>query len=151
MVGTLFFLILTLFSAAILVIFLFRAGAARPMTVWALAALLPVLAAMTAAEAGQARANRALREYSPEPTTVTIRTAGQDFQVTLSPSDAACLERNLRLHAESDLNLPQSFVPIPIRKDSTVDGVLPSREAVDALSLRGDLHCASFKAVVAKK
>lgn len=145
MFATVFFLLLTLLSAAILVIFLFRAGAARPMTVWALAATLPVLAAMTAANAGQARANRVLRSYDPTPVTVAIQTEGQTFEVTLSPDDAVCLERAVRLNTDSDLMVPQSLIPIPIRKGTTVTGALPSTAVVEALSLRGQLRCPDFK------
>ncbi len=143
--STALFLLLTLLSAAVLVIFMLRAGAAKPMTIWALAALLPVLAAMTAANAGQARAQRTLGQYAPAPAAVVIRTGGRAFPATLEAGDAACLERDLRLRAEHNLLTPRGF--IPIRQDTRVDGALPSRQVVDALSLRGELNCKNFRPV----
>jgi hypothetical protein len=47
-VGVLY-LIVTLACAALLLLFLLRPGAARPMVVWGLSALLPLLAAMVVA------------------------------------------------------------------------------------------------------
>ncbi len=143
MIGTAFFFLLTLLSALILVVFLLRAGAARPMTVWALAALLPVLAAMTAANAGQARANRVLSGYSAAPSQVVLHTAGRDYPLTLNLVAAGCLERTMRLRGESNLELPQGVVPI--RKDTAIDGQLPPTDVVEALSLRGQLDCHEFK------
>ncbi|GGN39728.1 hypothetical protein GCM10010842_23780 [Deinococcus daejeonensis] len=43
------YLIVTLACAALLLLFLLRPGAARPMVVWGLSALLPLLAAMVVA------------------------------------------------------------------------------------------------------
>ena len=145
MIGTAFFLLLTLFSALVLVIFLLRAGAARPASVWALAALLPVLAAMTASKAGQARAERTLRDYPAAAVSVVVHTAGRDYPATLDAESAACLERLGRLHSESNLERPQGT--IPIRRSTTVDGALPPSEVVEALSLRGRLDCQNFKAL----
>lgn len=149
MTATALFLLLTLLAAGVLIVFMLRTGAARPMTVWALAALLPVLAAMTAANAGQAGAERTLQHYAPMPSDVVIHTGGRIYRATLDANDAACLERDLRLNAEHNLLTPQGY--IPIRKDSTADGPLPSREVVEALSLRGELNCANFKSLNAGK
>ena len=43
------YLIVTLACAALLLLFLLRPGAARPMVVWGVSALLPLLAAMVVA------------------------------------------------------------------------------------------------------
>lgn len=43
------YLIVTLACAGLLLLFLLRPGAARPMVVWGLSALLPLLAAMVVA------------------------------------------------------------------------------------------------------
>lgn len=139
---TAFFLLVTLLTAGVLVFFLLRAGTARANSVWALAALLPVLAALTASFAGQARATQTLQAYAPVPTAVDIFTGQRQYRAILPANDAACLERNIRLNWEGQLNTPQGF--IPINKDSRVDGALPPANVVEALSVRGQLHCAAF-------
>lgn len=145
MLTTAFFLALTLLTTVILALFLWRAGAARPMTVWVLTALLPLLAAMTASLAGQARADRTLQTYVPALVIVDITTANRKYRAALTALDAACLERNLRLDWEGKLNTPQGF--IPIERNSTVTGTLPSAATVQALSVKGQLHCPAFSHV----
>lgn len=146
--GTAFFLLLTLLTAAVLVIFMFRSGRARPLSLWGLAALLPLLAAMSAAQASQSRAQRALRDWSPVRATYTVHTAGRVYAVTLSGEDAACLEQALRLRSNVNLRTPAGLVPV--REGSTADGPLPSREVVGALGVRGTLSCRAFEAVKAQ-
>lgn len=142
MFTTVFFLALTVLTAVILVLFLWRAGAARAMTVWAISALLPLLAAMTASLAGQARADRTLQHYTPAPVVVDILTRQRRYRASLTALDAACLERNIRLDWEGRLNTPPWFIPID--KNSTVVGALPSKEVVQALSVKGQLRCPAF-------
>lgn len=149
MLITAFFLALTLLTTLILALFLWRAGAARGITVWALSAMLPLLAALTASFAGQARAQRTLTTYVPEPVIVDITTANRKYRAALTALDAACLERNVRLDWEGRLNTPQGFIPID--KNSTVVGTLPSSEVVQALSVTGQLQCRSFSAHARKK
>lgn len=142
MLFTAFFLVVTLLSTLVLLLFLVRVGAARAVNVWALAALLPVLAAMTASFGSQARANRTLQEYAPQPVSVGIVTAGRLYRAALNADEAACLERSIRLNWHGQLNTPQGFIPID--QDSVVQGALPPSAVVEALGVRGQLRCASF-------
>lgn len=149
MLLTALYLFLTLLTALILVIFLLRAGAARAMVVWGVAAVLPLLAALTASLGGQARAERALRAYVPQSTQVVVQTAARDYDLILSPEDAACLERTVRLRSEADLVSGDQRVPV--RADTLVTGTLPPREVVEALTVRGLLGCHNFRAVAGVK
>ncbi|WP_233554705.1 hypothetical protein [Deinococcus cavernae] len=142
MLPTVLFLALTLLTTAILLLFLWRAGNARALTVWLLAALLPLLAALTASLWGQARAQRALQGYAPAPVVVDIITGKRRYRASLTALDAACLERNLRLEWEGRLSTPPWFIPID--RHSSVIGTLPPSDVVQALSVTGQLRCAAF-------
>lgn len=141
-------MVISLVVAALLLAFLWRAGAARATTVWLLAAGLPLLAAMSAAFSGQARAERVLAQAPAQFYGVSIRTGGQRYQVRLSLTDAACLARSLRTRAEYDLQTPSG--DIPLRADTEVSGQLPAEEVVQALSIRGADNCAHFRKVKAE-
>lgn len=130
--------------AAALILLLLRPGVARPMTVWGLAALLPVLAALSASLAAQGRAARVLDAAPVQGTAVTITTAGRTYPVTLDAQDAACLERALRLKTRVILDVPP--VKVPIQPGTRVSGPLPDRAAVEALSIRGALACPRLRA-----
>ncbi|KQR41096.1 hypothetical protein [Deinococcus sp. Leaf326] len=145
MLLTAVYLLVTLLTALILVIFLLRAGAARAMVVWGIAATLPLLAALTASLSGQARATRALQDYVPQSTQVVVQTAARDYDLVLNPEDAACLERTVRLRSEADLVSGNQTVPV--RADTLVTGTLPPSAVVEALTVRGQLGCHNFHSV----
>lgn len=145
MLLTAVYLLVTLLTALILVIFLLRAGAARAMVVWGIAAALPLLAALTASLGGQARAERALRDYLPQSTQVVVQTQARDYDLILNPEDAACLERTVRLRSEADFVVGDRTVPV--RRGTLVTGTLPPREVVEALTVRGQLGCHHFRSV----
>ncbi|UQN05043.1 hypothetical protein [Deinococcus sp. QL22] len=143
----LFYLLLTLICAAGLGALLLRPGAARAGVVWAVAALLPVLAAVTAALTGQASANATLSRFSAQPLTVTLvnpADGGTDARpVTLNTNDAACLERTLRLMTSTtraSLQVP-GLAPIPLSAATSLEGQLPPQFITEALEVRGDLSC----------
>ncbi|MFB9993572.1 hypothetical protein ACFFLM_16545 [Deinococcus oregonensis] len=141
------YLLLTLICAAGLGLLLLRPGAARAGAVWAVAALLPLLAAMTSALSGQARASQTLSAFSAQPVTVVLVNpveGGTDARpVTLNTNDAACLERKLRLMTpttRASLQVP-GLAPIPLTAATTLEGQLPPQTITEALEVRGDLSC----------
>lgn len=139
---SLVFLLLTLAVTAALLFMLLRPGAWRGVQVWALAALVPLLAALSASLNAQARAQRTLEHSALFGTQVNIITANRQYSAVLNPEEAACLERNLRLHWEGRLHTPGGFIPVNAK--SQVTGRLPDPAAVDALSVQGRLKCKSF-------
>jgi hypothetical protein len=141
------YLLVTLICAAGLGVLLLRPGAARAGAVWAVAALLPLLAAMTSALTGQARATQTLSAFSAQPVTVVLvnpAEVGTDARpVTLNTNDAACLERKLRLMTpttRASLQVP-GLAPIPLSAATTLEGQLPPQTITEALEVRGDLSC----------
>lgn len=135
--------LLTALAAGLLVFLLRRPGTARAMTVWALAALLPVLAALSAALAAQGRAAQVLSTAPVQGAQVTVTTAGQSRALQLSRLDAACLERALRLNARVTLDAPGERVNV--QPGTRVSGPLPDQATVDAMSIRG-LTCPNVHA-----
>ena len=144
------YLVITALATLLLLAFLLRGGLARPMTVWGLAALLPLLVALSVALGSQARALQTLKTYRPQSAAVVIATGGQEYDAVLTPSQAACLERARRLRTEADLVLGEGRDPIPLRAASQVTGELPTQAQVEALSVRGQLTCSGFRHVAAK-
>lgn len=132
--------ILTGAALLLLLVLLLRAGTARAASVWGLAALLPVLIALTAALGSQAQAERELRGYQPQSSVAVVRTAGVEYDVVLDGREAACLERTLRLKTRTSLRLNEG-APIPIDASTEVIGPLPSARVVEALGIRGQLQC----------
>lgn len=138
----------TALAAGVLAFLLRRPGAARAMTVWALAALLPVLAALSAALSAQGHAERVLSSVPAQDTQVTVTTAGQSRTLTLSAQDAACVERALHLNARVTLDSPildGRGGRVNIGPGTRVSGTLPQRATVEAMSIRG-LTCPHLRA-----
>jgi hypothetical protein len=135
-------------AAGALVLLLSRPGTARAMTVWGLAALLPVLGALSAALAAQGRASRVLGSAPRTASRVTFTTAGVARTLTLAPPDAACVERARYLSAPVTLDTPSG--PLVIGPGTRVDGTLPTREAVEAQVIRETLSCPHVHAVRAR-
>lgn len=143
------YLLLTLAFAGVLLLLLWRPGAARGTVVWGLAALLPLLAAVAGALAGQARTARVLAAYEPRPVAVTIVNGGVSQSLILDAGDAACVERAVRLHTRSELLAGQNRVPLV--PGTRVLGELPPRAVVEALGLRGALSCPNLRALRAEE
>ncbi|THF84863.1 hypothetical protein E7T09_19720 [Deinococcus sp. KSM4-11] len=133
------YLLFVLLASGALVFVLLRPGVARAGTVWVLAALLPVLAALSAALGAQGRAARVLEATPLRATQVTVTTAGQPRTLSLSALDAACLERAVRLSARVIVDTRADRVPI--QPGMRVTGALPPAAAVEALTIRGELNC----------
>lgn len=129
---------------------LLRPETARPMTVWSLAALMPLLAALAAALGHQAQAKAALERYYPQSRAFVIETAGKEYDLTLTPRLAACLERTLRLGVNMNLKLPGEK-SVPLRRSTKVTGYLPKQAYTEALAIQGQLNCPEFRHVAAKK
>ncbi|WP_019585029.1 hypothetical protein [Deinococcus apachensis] len=142
------YLLLTLAFAGVLLLLLWRPGEARGMVVWGLAALLPLLAAVAGALAGQARAARVLAGYDAQPGVVTIMNGGASRTLILDPRDAACVERAVRLHTRSELIAGGERVPLV--GDTRVTGDLPPQAVVEALGIRGALNCPNLRALKAE-
>lgn len=142
------YLLLTLAFAGALLLLLWRPGAARGMVVWGLAALLPLLAAVAGALAGQTRAARVLAGYDPQPVTVAIVNGDVSQSLTLEAGDAACVERALRLHTRSELLAGQTRIPLV--QDTRVLGELPPQPVVEALGIRGALSCPNLRTLEAE-
>lgn len=143
------YLLLTLAFAGVLVLFLLRPGVARPTVVWGLAALLPLLAALAGSLGAQARAARVLQEYLPQDTSVTLNDGVLSQTVPLSAQEAACLERALRLR--SKVTLVTSTAQVKLSEKVRLEaGELPAPRFVEALTLRGELHCPNLKATAEK-
>lgn len=142
------YLLFALALAGALVALLLRPGTARAGVVWGVAAGLPLLAALAGAFAGQSRAARTLEGYSPAPVPVALVNGVRRTTLTLSASDAACVERALHLGVRSELRT--SGRPLPLTGDTRVEGTLPPREVVEALTLRG-LTCPNVRAVPEEK
>ena len=138
------YLLLTLAFAGVLLALLAR-PAARAGIVWGLAALLPLLAAMTGALSVQARSARTLAAYPATPVTLTISDGIFKRAVILDFMDAACVERAVRLRSEAILATPGG--PLRLGAESQVEGSLPPQPVVEALTLRGELNCPNLKAV----
>lgn len=138
------YLLLALAFAGALAVLLLRPGAARAGVVWGLAAGLPLLAALAGAFAGQTRAARTLQGYVPAPVPVVLVNGGGRTRLTLAPADAACVERALRLGVPSELRT--SGPSLLLTPETRVEGTLPPREVVEALTLRG-LECPHVRAV----
>lgn len=138
------YLLLTLAFAGALLALLLR-PATRAGVVWGLAALLPIMAAMTAALSVQARAARTLADYPPRPITLTISDGIFKREIELDFMDAACVERAVRLRTETILTTPGG--PLRLGAKSQVKGTLPPQKVVEALTLRGQLVCPNLQAV----
>ncbi|PNY81824.1 hypothetical protein [Deinococcus koreensis] len=141
------YVLLTLLCAGTLLLFLARPGLARPLVVWGLAALLPLLAALASALGTQARAARVLAAGNLSAAQVSVTTGARTQTLTLSAQDAACLERALRLRSTVTLDTPGG--PVTVRPGTRVQGTLPSRQVVEALTLRGELHCPALRTLSA--
>ncbi|GHF49695.1 uncharacterized SAM-binding protein YcdF (DUF218 family) [Deinococcus metalli] len=139
------YLLLTLMVTGLLLLLLSRPGAARAMTVWSLAALLPLLCALSAALSAQGRAARVLATAAPQDTQVTVTTGGAARTLMLSAQDAACVERAVYLNAH--VTLDTAAGPLPLGPGTRVTGPLPSRAAVEAQVIRGTLRCPHLHAV----
>lgn len=142
------YLLLTLAFAGVLLLLLWRPGAARGTVIWGLAALLPLLAAVAGALAGQARAARVLAGYNAQPAVVTIINGDASQTLTLDPRDAACVERAVRLHTRSELLAGRERIPLV--GDTRVFGDLPPQHVVEALGIRGALNCPNLRALKAE-
>lgn len=138
------YLLLALLFAGVLVWFLWRPGLARPMVVWGFAALLPLLVALAGSLSAQARAARTLRAYKPQAVAVVVRNGSEVQALELSAQDAACLERAVRLNTRA--TLVSGGQTVRISSGTQVEGSLPSPQVVEALTLRGELHCRNLKA-----
>lgn len=145
------YLVITALAVLLLLAFLLRGGVARPMTVWGLSALLPLLAALSVALTSQARAAQTLASYHPQTVPVVVETAGEQYDAVLSARQAACLERAKRLQIDTDFRAEKDSEPIPLRKGSQVTGELPTQAVVEALGVKGQLSCPEFRHVVTKK
>ncbi|KEF33239.1 hypothetical protein RDMS_13680 [Deinococcus sp. RL] len=141
------FLLLALAFVGALAALLFRPGAARAGTVWGLAAGLPLLAALAGAFAGETRAARTLQGDAPPSFPVVLVHGAARTRLTLAPSDAACVERALRLGVPSELRT--SGPTLRLTPETRVEGTLPPREVVEALTLRG-LKCPHVRALPAE-
>ena len=141
------YLVITALAALLLLALLVRGGLARPMTVWGLTALLPLLVALSVALGSQARAEVTLKTYRPQSAAVVITTGGQEYDAVLTAGQAACLERSRRLRTDADLVLGEGRDPIPLRSGFKVTGELPTQAQVEALSVRGQLTCPEFRHV----
>jgi hypothetical protein len=137
------YLLLTLACAGVLLALLRWPGQARAGAVWGLAALLPLLAALAGALAGQARAARTLANYTPRPVTLTFVNRTGRQTLTLEAQAAACVERAVRLRTPSALLVPQGRVFLV--EDTRVTGNLPPQAVVEALGIRGDLTCPQLR------
>ncbi|WP_309569588.1 hypothetical protein [Deinococcus sp.] len=137
------YFLLTVLAAGVLVFLMRQPGAARAMTVWALAALLPVLAALSAALSAQGHAERTLSGVPAQDVQVTVTTTGQSRTLTLSAQDAACVARALHLNARVTLDNPGGRMNIG--PGTQVGGTLPERATVEAMSIRG-LTCPHLRA-----
>ena len=138
------YVLLTLLCAGALLLFLAQPGLARPLVVWGLAALLPLLAALAAALGAQARAVRVLGQGGVQATRVTVTSGKRTQTLTLSGSDAACLERALRLR--SNVTLKTQGGELHVQQGTRVRGTLPPQRVVEALTLRGELNCPTVRA-----
>ena len=141
------YLVITVLAALLLLVLLLRGGLARPMTVWGLTALLPLLVALSVALGSQARAKDTLNNYRPQSTPVVISSGGKEYDAVLTAGQAACLERAQRLRTDADLNLGEGRDLIPLRTGFQVTGELPTQAQVEALSVRGQLACPEFRHV----
>ncbi|CAM4037403.1 hypothetical protein [Deinococcus marmoris] len=142
------YLLLTLAFAGALLALLAR-PAARAGIVWGLAALLPLMAAMTGALSVQARSARTLADHPPRPVTLTISDGIFKRAVVLDFMDAACVERAVRLRSEAILTTPDG--PLRLGAGSQVEGTMLPQNVVEALTLRGELNCPNLRAVLEKK
>ena len=139
---TLVYLLITALMTLALLALLLRPGPARPLTLWLLAALLPVLVSVTAALSGQAQAAKTLQRFdaSVQNRALAWRDAqGTENTATLSLSglDAACVVRVVNRGGTYQLSASQLFVP----RDAQLIGPWPSRAEADALMLSGKLGC----------
>ncbi len=137
--------LLALLFTAVLLLMLWRPGLARPVTVWALAAGLPVLAAVAAALTGQARADRVTAGYLPVPVTVTVNALGRTRTLQLTAQDAACLTRARMNGTDQTLVLPAPEAPLRLPKGAEITGVLPAERIVQALTVQGRLLCRNLR------
>ncbi|MDL2344412.1 hypothetical protein QOL99_09625, partial [Deinococcus sp. MIMF12] len=94
--------------------------------------------------AGQSRAARSLEGYAPAPVFLAVVNGVRRTSLTLGAADAACVERALRLGVRSELRTTGQ--PILLTAETRVEGALPPRETVEALTLRG-LACPNVRSV----
>lgn len=116
--------------------------AESPTKVWLLAALLPVLWAVTAAIRGQEAAGRALAHFDGgvRPRTLAWRTPQgtvQSVTWALSGADAACIVRSSGRGGHYQL----SSGPVNLPSDLELLGDWPTPEEARALLLQGRLAC----------
>ncbi len=136
------YLIISILMGLALIALLLRPGPARPIALWLLAALLPVLVSVTAALYGQAQAQRSLAAFDPavRDRALAWRDAGggeNSATVSLSGLDAACVVRATQRGGTYKLSASVLFVP----HGAQLLGAWPSREQADALMLSGQLGC----------
>ena len=126
----------------LLLALLLRPGGVRPISLWLLSALLPVLVSVTAALIGQAQATQALSGFdsSTQNRTLGWRDArGIENKSTLSLSglDAACVVRVISHGGTYQLGSGELFVP----RGAQLLGKWPTPEQANALMLSGQLVC----------
>lgn len=136
------YLIISILMGLALLALLLRPGPARPLTLWLLAALLPVLVSVTAALYGQAQAQRTLSDFNPamQDRALAWRDAGgaeNTSTLALSGLDAACVVRAAVRGGTYQLSSSTLFVP----HQAQLLGPWPSRAQADALLLSGQLGC----------
>ncbi|WP_420596543.1 hypothetical protein [Deinococcus sp.] len=121
---------------------LLRPGQTRPMTLWLLAALLPVLVAVTAALWQQDEVQATLKGFDPAPRQRLLIWRDQKGELdrsilTLSGLDAACLVRASGKGGTYQLGGGKIVVPPNAQRL----GSWPSPEQAEALMLSGQLGC----------
>ncbi|TSA81091.1 hypothetical protein FNU79_15795 [Deinococcus detaillensis] len=139
---TWFYLLTSILMGLALLALLLRPDPQRPLTLWLLAALLPVLVAVTAAMFGQAQAQRTLSAFNPalQDRALAWRDAGgseNTSTLSLGGLDAACVVRAAQRGGTYQLSNSTLFVP----HGAQLLGPWPSRAESDALMLSGQLNC----------
>ena len=138
---TLYFAITAVLTLSLLGLLL-RPGQTRPMTLWLLAALLPVLVAVTAALWQQDEVQASLTGFDPAPRQRLMIWRDQQGEldrniITLSGLDAACVVRAAQRGGSYELAGQAVLVPPGTR----LLGAWPSAEQAEALMLSGQLGC----------
>lgn len=134
-----YYLGLTLLTVLFLLILMRREGGVKPIVIWVIGGILPLMTAVCVGFAAQDKARTTLEHYLPTRTIVILTNGEKEDVVSLPPDTSACVARILRNQGEG--YLPTDVHDIPLNKDTQVHGFLPESKFVQAQAILGKLNC----------
>lgn len=134
-----YYLGLTLLSILLLLVLMRRESGVKPMVIWVISGVLPLMIAVCVGFAQQDNARLILKDYLPTRSIVILTNDETEDVVSLPPKTSSCLARMIRNQGEGVL--PTDIRDIPITKKTQIHGFLPENKFVQAQAILGELNC----------